>query len=80
MADYQEYGTMIDASSFATASDEYVAFADDPERILSSSWVRAVQTARGQIPCYRTDGRFGCSVPDCEWRHSCLKLIAEWRR
>jgi hypothetical protein len=43
-------------------------------------WVRSIQRAQHRVPCYRTDERFQCTVQDCEWRRSCLKLVAAWRR
>jgi len=52
---------------------------DDPDW-APPPWVRAVQRAQRHTPCYRTDERFQCAVQDCEWRRSCLKLVAAWRR
>ncbi|MGX2040575.1 hypothetical protein ACWJKU_10655 [Methylocaldum sp. MU1018] len=53
---------------------------DDPDGTPPTAWVRAVQRAQGQSPCYRSDERFFCPDQDCPWRHPCRKLVAAWRR
>ena len=42
--------------------------------------VRAIQAARGEACCFLTDARAFCWSSTCEWRSSCLRLIAEWHR
>jgi hypothetical protein len=41
--------------------------------------VRAIQKARGDEDCYLTDKRIKCWAA-CDWRSSCFRLVAEWRR
>jgi hypothetical protein len=53
---------------------------DEPDAPPPAAWVRAVQRAQQRTPCYRTEERFQCTVPDCEWRRACLKLVAAWQR
>lgn len=48
-------------------------------RPLKASAVRAIQTQRGEEPCYSTDKRYNCTEP-CEWRKDCTKLRAVWLR
>lgn len=42
--------------------------------------VHALQTARGEETCFRTEKRWSCTEPDCEWRRECRRLMAEWMR
>jgi hypothetical protein len=42
--------------------------------------VRAIQKARGHDVCFMTDKRIQCWSAVCDWRSSCFRLIAEWRR
>lgn len=42
--------------------------------------VRAIQAARGEEPCFRSDARLLCRNQACEWRAKCLRLVAEWKR
>lgn len=42
--------------------------------------VHAVQSARGEEPCYLTEKRLLCSFNRCEWRSDCCRLIAAWKR
>jgi hypothetical protein len=53
---------------------------EDPDGPPSATWIRAVQRAQHSVPCYRTDERVQCALPDCDWRRACLKLVAAWRR
>ena len=42
--------------------------------------VRATQLAAGQQACFRTEQRLLCANEECEWRRSCRRLVAVWRR
>ncbi|MCC7414328.1 MAG: hypothetical protein IT495_22125 [Gammaproteobacteria bacterium] len=42
--------------------------------------VRAIQRARGEETCFRTERRLSCGRVHCEWRHDCRRLVAEWMR
>lgn len=54
-------------------------FEEYNRRPLKASAVRAIQTQRGEEPCYSTDKRYNCTDP-CEWRKDCTKLRAVWLR
>lgn len=42
--------------------------------------VRAIQTTRGDDPCFMTEKRLLCKVEACEWRKDCRRLMAVWKR
>ena len=42
--------------------------------------VRALQLAEGRQACFRTEQRLLCENEECEWRQSCRRLVAAWRR
>jgi hypothetical protein len=42
--------------------------------------IRAIQAARGETPCYRSEARLLCRHTTCQWRADCRRLIAIWRR
>ncbi len=42
--------------------------------------VRAIQTARGEHACFRSEHRLTCTNERCEWRRECRRLVAEWMR
>lgn len=44
------------------------------------SLVRAIQKARGERPCFRTEKRLMCETEACEWRSECRRLVAVWKR
>jgi hypothetical protein len=69
---------MVDAAPLLQTAGH--SMSDDPDWIPPAHWVRAIQRAQHRAPCYRTDERFQCVVQDCEWRQSCCKLVAAWRR
>jgi hypothetical protein len=47
--------------------------------ISETQLIRNIQIQRGEEPCYMSDKRYGCTT-QCEWRHECCKLKAQWRR
>jgi len=67
-----ETAPLIQTTAYSTS--------DDPDWTPPTPWVRAIQRAQRRTPCYRTEERFQCADQDCEWRRSCLKLVAAWRR
>jgi hypothetical protein len=42
--------------------------------------VRLTQLAEGRQACFRTEQRLLCENEECEWRRSCRRLVAAWRR
>ncbi|HYE35925.1 hypothetical protein [Methylocaldum sp.] len=71
---------MMDVSPIVKDAGRSFVLSEDPDWTPPTHWVRAVQLAQRRAPCYRTDDRFQCAAQDCEWRRSCLKLVAVWRR
>jgi len=54
-----------------------------PETAFAGSetvMVRAIQAARGEEVCFRTELRLQCTYESCEWRRRCRRLVAEWKR
>ncbi len=41
--------------------------------------VRAIQRAKNEEACFRTEKRFSCNEPGCQWRRECVKLVAQWQ-
>lgn len=42
--------------------------------------IRAIQSARGNEPCFMAEKRLLCHFDDCEWRRECRRLVAVWMR
>lgn len=45
-----------------------------------TAMVRALQTARGDESCFRSERRLTCREFSCEWREDCCRLVAIWQR
>jgi hypothetical protein len=42
--------------------------------------IQAIQHYTHHRPCFRLDADMICTEVDCQWRHECRRLIAEWCR
>lgn len=51
-----------------------------PESKFRDITVRVLGSKQKSPTCFRSQERHLCDETDCEWRHDCRRLVAEWRR